>query len=106
MFRAVYDLVLRGVPEELACLTRLGEYLFSRGTCVGTHTSFLCSYSGSVVKVTPHVVRPHYPAYELPQVGSVRIIVESSGQDSLAAVASEVYRRLRECGLTPRLLPE
>lgn len=106
MFRAVYDVVLRGAPEELACLTKLGEYLFSRGACVGTHTSFLCSYGGSVVKVTPQVIRPHYPTYELPQVGSVRIIVESQSQDSLVAVSSDVYRALRECGLTPRLLPE
>ncbi len=106
MFRAVYDVVLRGAPEELACLAKLGEYLFSRSVCVGTHTSFLCSYGGSVVKVTPQMVKPHYPAYELPQLASVRIIVESPNHDSLVAVVSDVYRTLKECGLIPRLLPE
>ncbi|MEM2752838.1 MAG: hypothetical protein QXI94_07110, partial [Sulfolobales archaeon] len=57
VFRVVYDILLKGVPEELTCLTKLGEYLFSRGTCVGTHASFLCSYKECVIKVAPQVIK-------------------------------------------------
>lgn len=106
MFRVVYDAPLRGVPEEIACLTKLGEYMFSAGTCVGIHTSFLCSYRGSIVKVAPHIVKPYHPTHELLQVGTVKIVIESSNQDSLVNVAADTYKTLKECGITLRLLPE
>lgn len=106
MFRVVYDVLLRGMPEELACLTKLGELLFAKGTCVGTHTSFLCSYKGCVIKMAPQVVKPHYPAHELAQVGTIKLIIESSNEDSLVAAALDTYKALKECGLALRLMPE
>ncbi|MEM1623836.1 MAG: hypothetical protein QW794_03505 [Thermosphaera sp.] len=106
VFRVVYDVILKGVPEELTCLTKLGEYLFARGTCVGTHTSFLCSYRDCLIKVAPQVIKPHYLTQDLMQAGAIRVIIESHDHLSLVAVSSEVHRTLKECGIAVRILPE
>ncbi|MCS7099709.1 MAG: hypothetical protein RMH84_01045 [Sulfolobales archaeon] len=106
MYRAVYDALLRGLPEEVACLAKLGEHLFSRGFCVGTHTSFICSYGGSLVKVSPQVVRPQYIVHELAHAGTVKIVVESSNHEFLVSVVSDIYRTLKECGVVLKLIPE
>lgn len=106
MFRSVYDLLLKGLPEEVSCIAKLGEYLFSRGLCVGSHTTFLCSYKGSLVKLAPQVIKPQYPTYEVPQVGTIRVVVESESQEALMEVVSDIYKLLRDCGITLRLLPE
>lgn len=106
MFRVVYDILLRGTPEELACLTKLGELLSAGGTCVGTHASFLCSYRGCVIKVVPQLIKPHYPAHELTQAGAAKLIIESPDGGSLVAAALDAYRALKECGLALRLTPE
>lgn len=104
MFRVVYDVVLKGLPEEISCLTKLGENLFASGLCVGTHTSFLCSYGECLVKVVPQIVKPTQITYELLQAGSVKVVIESTDHKSLVQVASDVYRILKNCGLTLRLL--
>ena len=106
MFRVVYDLLLKGLPEEVSCIARLSEYLSSRGHCVGSQTMFLCSYMDSLVKLAPQVLKPQYPVYEIPQVGTVRLIIESESQRSLVEAASEIYGLLRDCNITLRLLPE
>lgn len=106
VFRVVYDVVLKGLPEEISCLARLGEQLFASGSCVGTHTSFLCSYRGCLVKVAPQIVKPAQITYELLQAGSVKVVVESTDHTSLVQVVSDVYRVLKDCGLTLRLLPD
>lgn len=104
MFRVVYDVALKGLPEEISCLTKLGEHLSMFGLCVGTHISFLCSYRECLVKVAPQIVRPTQIAYELLQAGSVKIVIESTDHRSLVQVASDVYKMLKDCGLTLRLL--
>lgn len=106
VFRVVYDIVLKGIPEELTCLTKLGEYLFARGTCVGTHTSFLCSYKDCLIKVAPQVIKPHYLTQDFVQAGAVKVIIESQDHYSLVTVTSEVHRALKECGVAVRILPE
>lgn len=105
MFRVVYELMLRGLPEEVECVSRLWSALSTGGRCVGTHTTFLCSYGGSLVKLAPQAVRPQY-LQEIPQVGVLRALVESQDSESLIEVASLVYRTLRECGVLVKLVPE
>jgi hypothetical protein len=105
VFRVVYELMLRGLPEEVECVGRLWATLSSGGMCVGTHTTFVCSLRGCLVKLAPQVVRPQY-FQEIPQVGTLRALVEGQDPESLVEVASVVYRTLRECGVLVKLVPE
>lgn len=105
VFRVVYELMLRGLPEEIECVGKLWSTLSSGGRCVGTHTIFLCSFKGSLVKLAPQAIKPHY-IQEIPQVGVLRALVESRDSESLVEVASLVYRTLRECGVVVKLVPE
>jgi len=97
--------MLRGLPEEIECVNKLWSTLSSSGRCVGTHTTFLCSLGGSLVKLAPQTVRPQY-IQEIPQMGVLRVLVESQDSESLVEVASLVYRTLRDCGVLVKLVPE
>lgn len=73
---------------------------------MGTHTSFVCSYGGSLIKVSPQVLRPHHVVHEVTHAGAVKIVIECSNHESLVSVVSDIYRMLKECGITLKLLPE
>lgn len=110
MFRIVYEIVLRGLSEELDCLSKLYSVLSSRGVCVGSQTMFVCSYGGAtVVKVTPHSPKSTQDVQlyrGVVQPLTITIIIEGGGAESVVDSASVVYTLVKGCGLSIRLLSE
>lgn len=110
MFRVVYEVMLRGLPEELECLSRLNSILNSKGVCVGSHTMFVCSYRDNVIiKVTPHTLRSTQgvqPYRDVLQPLSISIVIEGNGAGEVIDAANTVHDTLKGCGLSIRLLAD
>ncbi|MCS7111029.1 MAG: hypothetical protein N3D82_01260 [Ignisphaera sp.] len=109
MFRAVYEVVLRGFSEELECLSRLYNALTLRGTCIGSQTMFICSNrNNTVIKVTPHSTRlaQDVQLYSVAQPLTVAIVVEGSSAVDIIDAASVIYSTVKSCGLSIKLLSD
>lgn len=114
MFRVVYEVVLAGAPEELDCISRLGDAIKEAGgECVGSHTMFLCALGETLVKVTPHLAPREGAPYPPPPTQVMRgltvalstyLVIEGRDPRAVVEVVSRLYAILRGCGLSVRLV--
>lgn len=110
MFKAVYEVVLRGLPEELECISKLYKALSIKGMCIGSQTMFICSYEdNTIIKVTPHTSRyiQGVQLYrDITQPLTITITIEGSNVDNIINAVNIIYDIVKGCGLQIRLLSE
>lgn len=110
MFRVAYEAVLRGLPEELECLSNLYRVLSTKGMCIGSQTMFICSYKNSIIiKVTPHsskYIQGMQLYRDVTQPLTITIVIEGDGAEDIINAATTVYDTVKSCGLSIRLLSE
>jgi len=110
MYRVLYEVILRGIPEELECLSKLNNILSLDGICIGSQTMFICSYRDiAIIKMSPHTSRQSpgaQPYREIVQPISIAISIESSNADGVIKAARIVYEAIKSCGLSIKLIAE
>ncbi len=105
MYRVSYEIVLHGFPEELKCITKLNEALNTMNNCVGTQTSFLCSYGDTLIKLIPYQqVQQFSPLQPQPQALSIVIHIEGEKVGNIIDAARHIYNMLKNCGVLIRLI--
>ncbi len=110
MFKAVYEVVLRGLSEELECISKLYRTLSTKGICIGSQTMFICSYENStIIKVTPHTSKYIHATQlyrDITQPLTITITIEGSSANDIIDAATTIYDIVKGCGLQIRLLSE
>ncbi len=106
MYRVSYEIILHGFPEELKCIVKLNESLNTMDNCVGTQTSFICSYGDTLIKLIPYQQTQQFsPLQPQPQMLSIVIYIEGEKVKDVIDTARHIYNILKNCGVLIRLIP-
>lgn len=111
MHKTIFEVYVKGMPNEVECLNKLREYLESLSRCFGSSTAYACVYKDVLIKVIPkleevqrrtttltHIYEP------LQQVFSITVTVEGDSVANLAELSEKVYEFAKNCGLMIRLI--
>ncbi len=108
MFKVVYEVVIRGLPEEQLCISRVRDSLMSSGSeCVGHQLMLLCSSGEVMIKLTPFTdqrmsIQPQmFREITYPQL---YVVIEGVKAGDVVRIADLIYKGLRECGIALKLL--
>ncbi|MEM1541113.1 MAG: hypothetical protein QW101_00515 [Ignisphaera sp.] len=108
MYRIVYEIRLKGMPNEMECLVKLHEVIKDVAVCVGSATTFTCFYKNVVVKLMPKYmdkVRQPSMAYEpLLQTISINLVIESRSVKYIPELVERIYSFAKNCGLALQLV--
>ena len=108
LYRIVYEIRLKGIPNEMECLAKLHEAIKNVSTCIGSATTFVCFYKNVLVKLMPkHIDKAYQPsvAYEpLLQTISISLIIESKSVKYIPEIVESIYSFAKNCGLALQLV--
>lgn len=111
LHKLVFEIQIKGMPNEIECLNRLREHMGYTSKCLGSSTAYACFYKDVIIKVTPRVEETaqrgpqHIPLYTpLQQTLSLFLVIEGINVGEIAEVAENVYAFVRNCGLSIRFI--
>lgn len=109
MYHTLFEVQIRGMPNELECLTKLRDRLAIVGKCLGSSSMYICFYKSTMIKVMPKTEdssrKTPIPPYEtLQQMISILFSIESNNTEEMAVIVESVYNVIKNCGLFIRLI--
>ncbi|MEM4788927.1 MAG: hypothetical protein QXM55_01765 [Ignisphaera sp.] len=111
MHKIIFEIYVKGMPNEVECLNKLREYLENLSKCFGSSTAYACVYKDILIKVIPKVEEAQrrstaltYVYEPLQQALSIAITVEGDNIYNLVELSEGVYEFAKNCGLMLRLI--
>ena len=109
MYRILFEIQIKGLPEELACLNKLREHLNSIGKCLGSAVSYICFIGNTMAKIMPRTdgATPshiHSLIGPLQQSIPILLLVEGASVKEIASAVELIFEFVKGCGLLIKLV--